>query len=332
MCIEVDNTITRYYAKRCAAYCKLMRFEIAESDAAKFSSILPDTPTAHMLKAVVMDGKKQFSAAIHHFKEALKLADLIVYDDRRVWSTGSLIRDSLQMTIQSQQDQIERAKTANLHGIQWREKGEYSKAIPCLQEAIHLNAVSLGKEHPFYATTLSNAGSCYEAMGNYDESLKIYNTALTLTGNSCQGVLEVLVMSGRHLPSMREGEDCRCNPYVEIEEVLCQGIEEVQGQGKRKKFRTHVRRCDLQPKWNQVIRIPEIHGDCKVVIRLKSEHHMRKIYLEKLETERKALEGKACFLNATILTAGCRKARRDEQSHFFLRKESRRSRFPQKSG
>eukprot|EP00960_Hanusia_phi_P074022 768137-Hanusia_phi.AAC.8 len=283
MCIEVDNTITRYYAKRCAAYCKLDRFEIAESDANKFSSIVPDTATAHMLKAVVMDGRKQFSAAIHHFKEALNSADLIAYDDRRVWSTGTLIWDSLQKTIRSQQDQIERAKTANLHGIQWREKGEYAKAIPCLQEAIHLNAVSLGKEHPFYATTLSNAGSCYEAMGNYDEALKIYNTALALTGSSCQGVVEVLVVCGRHLPGLREDDECRCNPFVEIA---------IAEEGGERKFCTHVRRCDLQPKWNQVIRIPEISGDSQMVIRLKSEHHMRKIHRENLETERKALQEK----------------------------------------
>lgn len=315
-CTKLDHTKMEYFMKRGATLCKLMQFEKAMSDADTYVGLRPNSPTGHCLKGVVNHGLRQYGAAIHSFRKGLELGDIVVYDKSRVWSTGTLLRSAMELTIDLRASVAERAKVANQHGVHWRELGQFSRALPCLLEAVDLNAQSVGVNHPFYGTSLNNVGACLEAMGNYQDAMKQYTAALRVTERVSKGTLRVYLVSGRHLPHGMEdgtwdGEEWlptgfSCDAYVrmELEQTAREGDErliqnksktagagDVGGErGAEVVSRTsRVAHQSYQPVWNHLITLRADSGEAMVTFVLMSQSRQRRLLEDKAEELRQGV-------------------------------------------
>jgi len=83
-CIDLDKTHLPYYAKRCAALCKLRMFQRALADAHTYANTRPDSPTGHCLQGIVYDGLNRYNEAIASLQKSLEVAEIIPYDGSRV--------------------------------------------------------------------------------------------------------------------------------------------------------------------------------------------------------------------------------------------------------
>jgi len=59
-------------------------------------------------------------------------------------------------------------------------QGEYSKALPLVEQALQLREQTVGRQHPDTATSLNNLAYCYHAQGEYDKALPLYEQALQI--------------------------------------------------------------------------------------------------------------------------------------------------------
>ena len=297
-CIDLDKTNLTYYAKRCAALCKLRMFPRALNDAENYVGVRPESPTGHCLKGVVFDGLNQYNKAIASLEKSLEKADIIPYDSSRVWSTGTLVADNLKRAVDRRAQVADRARVANQHGVKWRTLGEYGRAVPCLIEAAQLQKDCVGDMHLHYATCLNNLGSCMEAMGNYDDAMLQYKKSLQVSEAASPGELRVMVCSARHLPHVLKGgslldgewieEGETCDTYVEIE--MLEGHDTSRG---NKAVRTNVVVDNYQPTWNRVLSLKSPRGDRSVVVRLMGRNPQRLALEQAAAEKRRLLQGLA---------------------------------------
>jgi len=59
-------------------------------------------------------------------------------------------------------------------------QGEYSKALPLVEQALQLREQTLGRQHPDTATSLNNLAYLYYLQGEYDRALPLYEQALQI--------------------------------------------------------------------------------------------------------------------------------------------------------
>lgn len=59
-------------------------------------------------------------------------------------------------------------------------KGENHKAVPLLEEALHIRTRSLPPDHPDTATSLNNLAGRYRSLGDLDRALALYSQALDI--------------------------------------------------------------------------------------------------------------------------------------------------------
>jgi len=59
-------------------------------------------------------------------------------------------------------------------------QGEYSKALPLVEQALQLRQQTLGRQHPDTATSLNNLAYLYHLQGKYDKALPLYEQALQI--------------------------------------------------------------------------------------------------------------------------------------------------------
>lgn len=190
------------------------------------------------------------------------------------------------------------------------------RALPCLLEAVDLNAQSVGVNHPFYGTSLNNVGACLEAMGNYQDAMKQYTAALRVTERVSKGTLRVYLVSGRHLPHGMEdgtwdGEEWlptgfSCDAYVrmELEQTAREGDErliqnksktagagDVGGErGAEVVSRTsRVAHQSYQPVWNHLITLRADSGEAMVTFVLMSQSRQRRLLEDKAEELRQGV-------------------------------------------
>jgi tetratricopeptide (TPR) repeat protein len=301
-CLDLDKTHIPYYAKRCAALCKLHMFPRALSDAESYISLRPASPTGHCLKGVVYDGLNKYNESIASLEKALERAEIIPYDSSRVWSVGTLVSDNLRRAIERREKVADRASVANQHGVKWRKLGEFGRAVPCLVEALQLQKDCVGNMHLHYATCLNNLGSCLEAMGNYEDAMKHYKDSLAVSEMASPGTLRVMVCAARHLPHVMKGGELQmidgklewveqgesCDTYVEVELV-----EELHlgSMSRSKPARTKVAKKNYQPTWNQMLTIQSERGDRSVVVRLMGRNPQRFALEEAAAQKRKQIQG-----------------------------------------
>lgn len=295
-CIDLNNTHLPYYAKRCAALCKLRMFSRALPDANNYESLRPDSPTGPCMKGVVYDGLNQYNLSIAYLEKALERAEIIPYDGSRVWSNGTLTAETLKHAIDRRSKVADRARVANQHGVKWRTLGEYGRAVPCLLEAAQLQKDCVGDMHLHYAICLNNLGSCMEAMGNYDEAMRHYKESLKVSEAASPGTLRVMVCSARHLPhvmkagTLQDGEWVEdgesCDTYVEVEKLETEDTSR-RGTG----VCTKVIRNNYQPTWNQVLGIKAPRGDRSVVVRLIGRNPQRIAFLDAAAEKRQLIKG-----------------------------------------
>jgi tetratricopeptide (TPR) repeat protein len=330
-CIDLDKTELTYYAKRCAALCKLRMFPRALLDAQNYVGVRcsnpllcpaiaslacscnalwplvvqtdsggkknrPESPTGHCLMGTAYDGLNKYNEAIASLEKSLDRAEIIPYDGSRVWSTGTLVRDNLKQAVDRRAKVAERARVANQHGVEWRARGEFSRAVPCLIEAAQLQKDCVGDLHLHYATCLNNLGSCVEAMGNYDDAMIKYKTSLKVTEVASPGELRVMVCSARHLPhvmpggSLQNGEWIEhgqsCDTYVEMQIMRGEGTWD-----SNKAVQTKVIVDNYQPTWNQVLSLKSPRGDLSVLLRLMGRNPQRVAFEEAAAHKRHLLKG-----------------------------------------
>jgi tetratricopeptide (TPR) repeat protein len=60
------------------------------------------------------------------------------------------------------------------------EQGRYARAIPIAQRLCAFVKAHLGERHPYYAGSLNNLASLYEAQGRFAEALALYQQALAV--------------------------------------------------------------------------------------------------------------------------------------------------------
>ena len=242
------------------------------------------------------DGLNKYNEAIASLEKSLDRAEIIPYDGSRVWSTGTLVRDNLKQAVDRRAKVAERARVANQHGVEWRARGEFSRAVPCLIEAAQLQKDCVGDLHLHYATCLNNLGSCVEAMGNYDDAMIKYKTSLKVTEVASPGELRVMVCSARHLPhvmpggSLQNGEWIEhgqsCDTYVEMQIMHGEGTSD-----SNKAVQTKVVVDNYQPTWNQVLSLKSPRGDLSVLLRLMGRNPQRVAFEEAAAHKRHLLKG-----------------------------------------
>jgi CHAT domain-containing protein/Flp pilus assembly protein TadD len=76
--------------------------------------------------------------------------------------------------------QTESAETWNSRGKQYYNQGNYAKAIECYLEAKNIYEKTLGKEHPYYATSVDNLGFLYYRMGDYAKTERYFLEAIAI--------------------------------------------------------------------------------------------------------------------------------------------------------
>jgi len=259
------------------------------------------------------DGLNKYNEAIASLEKSLDRAEIIPYDGSRVWSTGTLVRDNLKQAVDRRAKVAERARVANQHGVEWRARGEFSRAVPCLIEAAQLQKDCVGDLHLHYATCLNNLGSCVEAMGNYDDAMIKYKTSLKVTEAASPGELRVMVCSARHLPHVMPGGSLQigewiehgqsCDTYVEMQIMHGEGTSD-----SNKAVQTKVVVDNYQPTWNQVLSLKSPRGDLSVLLRLMGRNPQRVAFEEAAAHKRHLLQGLlglllsvlACFCPALL--------------------------------
>lgn len=298
-CIDLDQTHLTYYAKRCAALCKLRMFPRAFADAQTYASTRPDSPTGHCLKGTVYDGLNQYNQAIACLEKSLVIADIIPYDGSRVWSTGTLVADNLRQAVERRAKVAERARVANQHGVKWRSLGEYGRAVPNLVEAAQLQKDCVGDMHLHYGTCLNNLGACMEAMGAYQDAMLQYKHSQKISESASPGTLRIMACSARHLPHVMkagkllngqwvESEDqFSCDSYVQVEMVEAASGESRTSQA----VCTRVNKANYQPTWNQVLGLKAARGDECVVVRLIGRNPQRVALEEAASNTRRLIKG-----------------------------------------
>ena len=63
--------------------------------------------------------------------------------------------------------------------------GKYSEAMELYEQCREIQETALGKQHPSYATTLSNMAECIQSQGQYSEALELLE--------QCRQILETTV-------------------------------------------------------------------------------------------------------------------------------------------
>jgi tetratricopeptide (TPR) repeat protein len=58
--------------------------------------------------------------------------------------------------------------------------GNYEQALPLYQEALEIVEHVLGKQHPYYASSLNNLAYLYKSQGRYEQALLLYQEALKI--------------------------------------------------------------------------------------------------------------------------------------------------------
>ena len=295
-CIDLDNTHLPYYAKRCASLCKMRMFQRAKPDAESYVNLRPGSPTGHCLKGIVYDGLDEYNVSIACLQKAEELAEIIPYDETRVWSTGTLVADSLRAAIERRSKVADRARVANEHGVKYRSLGEYGKAVQSLKEAAELQMGCVGNLHLHYATCLNNLGSCMEAMGNYDDAMLQYKSSLKICEVASPGTLRIFITSGRHLPHVMKGGALvngewvesgeSCDSYVEVE--LVNGNDTSRSPNAA---RTHVVEGQYQPTFQKGLNIKSPRGDRYVIVRLMGRNPQRVAYIRAAQERRRRIQG-----------------------------------------
>ncbi len=297
-CIDLDSLEFSYRAKRCAALCKMRMFQRAKQDAHDYVNNRPESPTGHCLKGIVYDGLDEYNESIACLQKAQEIAEIIPYDRSRVWSTGTIVADSLRHAIERRSQVAERARVANQHGVKYRSLGEYGKAVQCLKEASELQMGCVGDKHLHFATCLNNLGACMEAMGNYADAMQQYKSSLAICELASPGMLRVYVTSGRHLPHVMKGgslvngkwveseESWSCDTYVEVEMVEGEDLSRTSNA-----VSTQVVERNYQPTFQKGLNIQSPRGDRSVVVRFMGRNPQRVAFLNAARERRRRIQG-----------------------------------------
>jgi len=69
---------------------------------------------------------------------------------------------------------------------------DYEQAEPLYKQALEIRKVALGEQHPDYALSLNNMAALYAKLGRFDQSLPLYQQALTITRKNLESTAYVL--------------------------------------------------------------------------------------------------------------------------------------------
>jgi tetratricopeptide (TPR) repeat protein len=162
--------------------------------AATSAAQLPGGPaklTAEQQKALAaLEVKLEQAARKGDFEEGERLAREVVslrakWQGERHWQTIDARYNAedwqrLMKVPRKDREQVIRARRVTQEGVGLFNRGQYKGGLEKLVEALAIRQKALGEAHPAYASSLSNLAALYQALGDYDKALPLFEQARDL--------------------------------------------------------------------------------------------------------------------------------------------------------